>query len=119
MGKQILTMSFQDSACDIHLSSKPGTTSLVAICNNDEGSGLVSEIELDQFLGNEDGHFSWNGRSFTESARDIQLCREGPSRLPVLHANLLNTSGEYVADETCLAEHIRNIDGQLEDIGTV
>lgn len=49
-------MSFQDSACDIHLSSKLGTTSLVAICNNDEGSGLVNEVELDRFLGNEDGN---------------------------------------------------------------
>jgi len=57
--KQILTMSFQDSACDIHLSSKPGTTSLVAICNNDEGSGLVSEVELDRFLGNEDGNATY------------------------------------------------------------
>ena len=51
-------MSFQDSACDIHLSLKPGTTYLVAICNNDEGSGLVSEIELDQFLGNENGNIA-------------------------------------------------------------
>lgn len=49
-------MSFQDSACDIHLSLKPGTTSLVAICNNEEGSGLVNEVELDGFLGNEDGN---------------------------------------------------------------
>lgn len=65
------------------------------------------------------GHFSWNRRGFTESARDIQLYREGPSRLPVLHAKLQNSSGEYVADETCLAEHIRNMDGQLEDIGMV
>lgn len=51
-------MSFQDSACDIHLSFKPGTTYLVAICNNDEGSGLVSEVELDQFLGNENGNIT-------------------------------------------------------------
>lgn len=56
--EQILTMSFQDSACDIHLGSKPGATSLVAICNNDEGSGLVNEIELDRFLGNEDGNIT-------------------------------------------------------------
>lgn len=54
--EQIFTMSFHDSACDIHLSFKPGITSLVAICNNDEGSGLVDEVELDGFLGNKDGN---------------------------------------------------------------
>ena len=49
-------MSFQKSACDIHLNpERDGTTSLVAICNNDEGTGLTSEIPLDDFLGNEDG----------------------------------------------------------------
>lgn len=50
-------MSFHESACDIHLDfeRRPGKTSLVAICNNEEGSGLTSEILLDDFLGNNDG----------------------------------------------------------------
>ena len=50
-------MSFQQTACDIHLTPEHGRrrTSLVAICNNDEGSGLTSDIYLDDFLGNDNG----------------------------------------------------------------
>lgn len=49
-------MSFQDSACQIEVVPSPeGSTSLVAICNNEEGSGLMSDIVLDEFLGNENG----------------------------------------------------------------
>jgi hypothetical protein len=50
-------MSFHESACDVHLSPgrEPGTTFLVAICNNEEGSGLTSNILLDDFLGNDNG----------------------------------------------------------------
>lgn len=33
--------------------------------------------------------------------------------MPVLHADLKNGAGQYVADETDLTEHVRNIDGQL------
>lgn len=50
-----IKMSFQNSACDVHLSAQPGATSLVAICNNDEGTGLETRLLLDDYLGNEDG----------------------------------------------------------------
>ncbi|KAE8383069.1 Cyanovirin-N [Aspergillus bertholletiae] len=108
-------MSFQKSACDIHLSPEhgPGTTSLVAICNNEEGSGLTSDILLDDFIGNENGHFVWGGKNFTSTCRNVELRREGPSRLPVLHADLLNTSGQYVPADCHLDEHIFNINGEL------
>lgn len=48
-------MSFQKSACDVHLNTQSGGTSLVATCNNDEGSGLETDLLLDDYLGNEDG----------------------------------------------------------------
>ena len=50
-------MSFHETACDIHLDHERGKrrTSLVAICNNEEGSGLTSDILLDDFLGNDNG----------------------------------------------------------------
>lgn len=48
-------MSFHESACDIHLNNEPGATVLVAICNNEWGCGLTSEIRLDDCLGNTDG----------------------------------------------------------------
>lgn len=52
---KLLTMSFQNSACNIHLDSDPRATLLVAICNNEWGSGLTSEMCLDDCLGNSDG----------------------------------------------------------------
>ncbi|KAF7617794.1 hypothetical protein AFLA_006706 [Aspergillus flavus NRRL3357] len=60
-------MSFHQTSCDIHLTPEQGQrrTSLVAICNNDEGSGLTSDIFLDDFLGNDNGHFIWGGKNVT------------------------------------------------------
>ncbi|KAG2420112.1 hypothetical protein HFD88_004912 [Aspergillus terreus] len=107
-------MSFQQSACDIHLNpEREGTTSLVAICNNDEGSGLTSKLPLDNFLGNKDGHFVWGGKNITQSCRNMQLRREGPNRLPILHADLRNSAGDFVPADCHLEEHIWNIDGEL------
>ena len=48
-------MSFHNSACDIHLDGDARAACLVAICNNEEGSGLTSEMHLDDCLGNKDG----------------------------------------------------------------
>lgn len=39
----------------MHLVAQSGSTVLAAICNNDEGSGLTTDILLDEYLGNEDG----------------------------------------------------------------
>jgi hypothetical protein len=48
-------MAFNETACDIHLSVHDGGTHLIAICNNDEGSGITGDLLLDQCLGNKDG----------------------------------------------------------------
>ena len=48
-------MSFHKTACDVHLNAHAGATCLVATCNNDEGTGLETELDLDEYLGNEDG----------------------------------------------------------------
>ncbi|KAJ5169196.1 uncharacterized protein N7482_004790 [Penicillium canariense] len=110
-------MSFNESACDIHLSALRGGTVLNAICNNDEGSGLTTDFLLDQCLGNNDGHFEWGGTDFSKSARNASIS-EGPKRKPILHAELLNSSGDYVSTEIDLAPHIANIDGELKFIVT-
>lgn len=52
---EVVTMAFHKSSCDMHLVTKSGATFLAAICNNDEGSGLTTDIPLDKYLGNEDG----------------------------------------------------------------
>ena len=48
-------MAFHKSSCDIHLATETGAPVLAAICNNDEGSGLTTDILLDKYLGNEEG----------------------------------------------------------------
>ncbi|KAB8263424.1 Cyanovirin-N [Aspergillus pseudonomiae] len=108
-------MSFHETACDIHLDHERGKrrTSLVAICNNEEGSGLTSDILLDDFLGNDNGHFVWGGKNVTKTSRNLSITREGPSRVPILHADLLTDSGEYVSAHCPLDEHIFNINGEL------
>ncbi|ODM20065.1 hypothetical protein SI65_05051 [Aspergillus cristatus] len=109
-------MSFQNSACNIYIDSDPGDTdrktSLQATCNNDQGTGITSQIKLDEALGNQDGRFSWNGQNFSNTARNVRLGMEG-KREPVLHAELQDDSGEYRESEARLGEHVGNIDGQL------
>lgn len=52
---------FNKSACDAHLNLKldqsPGSTYLVAICNNEEGAGVEDDILLDKYIGNKDGQW--------------------------------------------------------------
>jgi hypothetical protein len=43
----------------------------------------------------------------------MQLRREGPNRLPILHADLRNSAGDFVPADCHLEEHIWNIDGEL------
>lgn len=51
-------MSFQESACGYQLSKGDGATFLEAICNNEEGTGLMSDILLDEYIGNLDGELA-------------------------------------------------------------
>ncbi|OQE22285.1 hypothetical protein PENSTE_c010G03987 [Penicillium steckii] len=106
-------MSFQNSACDVHLSAQPGATSLVAICNNDEGTGLETRLLLDDYLGNEDGHITWGGKNFSKNARNISISSDGPQHVPILHCDLAGSDGKFVSSEIDLADHIANIDGEL------
>lgn len=48
---------FNRSACDAHLKldTTPGSTYLVAICNNEEGAGVEDDLLLDKHIGNKDG----------------------------------------------------------------
>jgi len=50
---------FNKTACDAHLKLDhlPGSTYLVAICNNEEGTGVEDDILLDKHLGNKDGQW--------------------------------------------------------------
>ncbi|KAJ5259459.1 hypothetical protein N7478_012440 [Penicillium angulare] len=105
-------MSFHESSCDIHLVAGTKGTFLVATCNNDEGSGLTTDILLDEFLGNKKGCLDWGGEGFSKTARNISLSAED-HRSPILYSELLDSSGNYSLNEIDLATHIANIDGEL------
>jgi hypothetical protein len=127
-------MSFNETSCDIHLSAEGDGTHLAAICNNDEGSGLTTDLLLDRCLGNRDGkinlmkcrsnrdfnllcavgHFEWGGTNFSKSAKNITFSTEGPDRKPILCSELRNSSGEYVSDKIDLTDHIANVEGELQ-----
>ena len=56
--KQTLIMSFSASAESYHLHDGH---ILKAVVRNRDGEPCESEIDLDQFIGNQDGWFMWDG----------------------------------------------------------
>ncbi|RPA80410.1 Cyanovirin-N [Ascobolus immersus RN42] len=85
---------------------------LRASCKNEEGEWCQSEIDLDQHIGNENGHFIWGGENFSQSAVGINL-EEGHR----LTADLVREDGELNTGEARqgidLNERIGNHNGVL------
>jgi len=117
-------MSFTETTTNIRLR---GGHVLVANCRDKDGNWGESEIDLNSFIGNEDGKvksqsrrvsvlkeflgwFTWGGENFAESASDIQL--EGgnylTADLPMRDGSL--DRGRQGID---LNKRIANVDGQL------
>ncbi|EHK18458.1 uncharacterized protein TRIVIDRAFT_216697 [Trichoderma virens Gv29-8] len=98
-------MSFAASAQNIWL--EDGHI-LVASVQDREGNWQESRIDLDEFIGNEDGWFMWDGVNFSHSANGIQL--DGTH----LTAELPMRDGGYRERQGIeLNDRISNIDGQL------
>ncbi|KAJ5224045.1 hypothetical protein N7468_008587 [Penicillium chermesinum] len=106
-------MYFNESACDFQLVQDSGGTTLKAICNNEEGAGVSSDILLDEYIGNLDGSFQWGGVNFSKDARNTRLTTEGPNHQVILHSELKNLSGDYVGDHLDLSPYITNTNGTL------
>ncbi|KAL1844115.1 hypothetical protein VTJ49DRAFT_4967 [Mycothermus thermophilus] len=101
---------FHASANDIHVDDGH---ILRAILTSADGHQVEASCDLDDYIGNTNGHFEWNGMDFSKSAQDITLAAEGDASLPVLRASLRNAKGELIPASINLAEHISNIDGAL------
>ena len=121
-------MSFHESAHDIRI--EDGHI-LKASLRDGEGDDRDVEIDLNDFIGNDNGmkqsshpcwaycanrfvsgRFCWGGENFNESATNVELSLEG-SGIPVLRANLFNVDGEEIEADINLAERISNEDGEL------
>ncbi|KAM0435854.1 hypothetical protein ACHAPT_002745 [Fusarium lateritium] len=86
---------------------------LVAKCGNGDGDMVESRLDLDYYIGNDGGSFSWGGENFSHSASDIELSIEGDDNVPVLRAKLGNGDGEEFDANVNLAERIGNDGGNL------
>ncbi|KAF5669444.1 cyanovirin-n [Fusarium heterosporum] len=102
--------NFHESSSDIYL--EDGHI-LVARCNDADGEPQESRLDLDYYIGNNDGSFEWGGESFSSSASDISFGLEGDYSVPVLRAFLNPYDGDPVEANVNLAECIGNDNGTL------
>ncbi|KAB5587825.1 hypothetical protein CTheo_8733 [Ceratobasidium theobromae] len=99
-------MSFQESSQNIRIDD--GHV-LVAECCDEGGNWHWSSIDLNQFIGNEDGYFMWDGVNFSHSGSNISL--EGSKLCASLQCADGSWNEEYQGIE--LGDRIANINGQL------
>ncbi|KAJ5165568.1 Cyanovirin-N, partial [Penicillium coprophilum] len=104
------TMSFHASASNIEL--EDGHI-LKAVLRNEDGDEEESTLDLNDHIGNDNGHFQWEGGDFQSSADDISLELEGDDNLPILRATLNDVEGEGQAADINLSERIGNDNGRL------
>ncbi|KAF9997700.1 hypothetical protein BGZ80_006942, partial [Entomortierella chlamydospora] len=79
-------MSFSATSMNVYLHHDHV---LRATCQDEDGNWVESELDLDDFIGNDDGWFSWDSGNFSESAQDVRL--EGY----LLTAELPKRDGDY------------------------
>jgi hypothetical protein len=84
---------------------------LVSRCRRVNGRMADSRINLNDVLGNNDGHFAWanGGGNFGASARGVRLVDGGR----VLEAELRRVDGSWLWGRVHLDERVGNSDGRL------
>lgn len=138
IGQPLATMSFHTSAENIRVEDDH---ILKAELLNEDGEPNETEIDLNEFLGNNDGAFEWGGQGlstasftintrvpkrsssclltmhvnpgFSDTAEEITFSVEGDDNVPVLHARLFNVEGEPINADCNLAERIGNDNGSF------
>ncbi|KAG9196017.1 hypothetical protein G6011_01138 [Alternaria panax] len=78
-----------------------------------DGEWNDAEIDLNQHIGNENGHFVWDGEGFSHSAEEIHFALEGDGDVPVLRASLRDEDGNLETRDINLGERIINHDGNF------
>ncbi|PYI13649.1 Cyanovirin-N [Aspergillus japonicus CBS 114.51] len=78
-----------------------------------------ASIDLNYYLGNDDGEFQWGGTDFIKTATDLAIVHDKEGVI-VLRAELcvppadLCGDGGYATNQVRLGEHIGNNNGQFE-----
>ncbi|KAJ5669044.1 hypothetical protein N7462_010114 [Penicillium macrosclerotiorum] len=76
-----------------------------------DGSWKERSLDLDEYLGNDNGNFKWNGRNISDSAKDpILVFWEG---YPIIRASLQDTNGNYHQKDYNLSDEIGNFNGKF------
>ncbi|KAF8421825.1 Cyanovirin-N [Tirmania nivea] len=102
-------MSFHASCENIHLQ---GGHILVAKARSMNGNWCDSSIDLDHYIGNSDGWFTWDGNNFSHSAKEITLSHR-PDGL-WLEGDLPCRDGGYRERQGIrLSDRISNVNGRL------
>ncbi|KAL4772845.1 Cyanovirin-N [Aspergillus nidulans var. acristatus] len=104
-------MSFHHSAQNINVEDGHR---LVAQLQTEDGGWVDAEFDLNQILGNDNGHFQWDASDFSHSAEEITFDIEGEESVPVLRALLKNEDEELVEADVNLAERIGNDNGSFQ-----
>ncbi|KAK3311055.1 Cyanovirin-N [Chaetomium strumarium] len=104
-------MSFHASAEDIRLDDGH---MLRARLRNENGDLVDAELDLNHYIGNDNGCFEWGGVNFSESAEGITFAIEGGDSVPVLRAGLKDLDGNVQWRDLNLGERIGNIDGNFQ-----
>ncbi|KAJ5532755.1 hypothetical protein N7494_009307 [Penicillium frequentans] len=105
-------MAFAQSSQDLRIATHDG--GLILFCRAQTGYGdwKVTEINLDEFIGNDDGWFVWDGVNVSQSAKSIRL--EGT----ILTADLPKADGGYRERQGIdLNDRIGNDNGKLVFLG--
>ena len=95
---------FGSTSTDIELSG----TILSAMCQDSEGDYHNSNIDLDNYISNNERKLEWGGSSFSQSCSNINL------NGTILSATCLNSEGEEFDSSIDLNHYICNNEGSLQ-----
>jgi hypothetical protein len=82
-------------------------TVLIADCQTSAGDWQQSLLDLDHYLGNQDGIFDWKGENFNCTAKDLRL------KDTMLSARLQTLQNTWLEASVDLNHHLTNDDGHL------
>ena len=82
-----------------------GTSILHAVVEADGEAPVAGAFDLNQFIGNVNGAFSWGGSNYSDGAQNVHLSNDGQA----LEADLPDSNGE-------LAHSVINLKHEFEDL---
>ncbi|KAE8133815.1 Cyanovirin-N [Aspergillus pseudotamarii] len=101
--------NFYESAIDVHVEGPV----LHAGLRNINGEVVDAFIDLNEYLGNNNGAFEWGGVDFFQTAQNVEFSFEGGDNVPILRADLQNEEGDFVLADVNLGERIINDNGEF------